>query len=156
MIAVFVRSASPLRPIRIRVSKASTGVIQSDSPYQSRGVFESGRRLSWPQAYCLYPCQACRNSSRTLAAVAGSRVRICVEFPGGFLVFCAAVPFAEINATSIKAARSTKLHEATLRNIRVTSCGWARVFSWINCFTYKTWSRKQEVARFVLQIGTEK
>src|SRR5882724_11147638 len=37
------------------------------------------------------------------------------------------------------------IHEITqsnTKNIRVTSCGWVRVFSWINCLAYKTWSRK--------------
>jgi len=34
-------------------------------------------------------------------------------------------------------SQSTKLHEVTLRNIRVTSCGQVRVFSWINCLATK-------------------
>ena len=46
-------SASSLRPMRSSVSSESTGVIRSDSPYQSRGVLLSGLQLVVPPGVLL-------------------------------------------------------------------------------------------------------
>src|SRR5690349_7037429 len=86
----------------IRVSSASTGVIHNDCPYQSYEVFETGRRLSWPQAYFLYAFHACRNSSRTRVAVAG--IRCSVEAGATFAAFCAVVDTGLINTRRIRHA----------------------------------------------------
>src|SRR5919201_676015 len=69
-----VSAASLDSPSRIRESRASTGVISSASPYQSRGVLLTGRSSSWPQAYLRYPSQACFSAAwANFARSAGSR-----------------------------------------------------------------------------------